>query len=230
MRIKLIVVGPKYQLNLGYIARVAKNFGIERLFLVNPRVNVRGNRAIMYAKHARELLETAKVYRSFDDSIKDCEIVMGTTGVWEKARSNFKQVYLIEEAMKRLEKRKTRKEDVLGLVIGRDDTGLSVDELEKCDIVAYIGTNPEYPVLNISHALAIMLFVLTRTKLSGSREGMKRQNPDRKELEYLYSTFGSMMKGKRIRNRKAVMNVFKRLITSSQPNKQELHALITALK
>ena len=61
MRLKVIVVEPRYQVNLGYIARVSKNFGVQRLFFVKPRTPLAGKRAVMFAKHGRELLESAKV-------------------------------------------------------------------------------------------------------------------------------------------------------------------------
>ncbi len=184
----------------------------------------------MYAKHARELLENAKVYKTFDESVKDCSMVMGTTGIWEKARSDFRRVYLLDQAIRKLRKTKMGKDAVLGLLIGRDDIGLTVEELGKCDIVAHIGTNPDYPVLNLSHALAVLLYALTMKNFSGVSEPMKTETPDRKEMQYLFATFSSIVARKNIRNRKAVMNVFKRIITNAQPTKQELHALITALK
>jgi TrmH family RNA methyltransferase len=230
VNIKVIAVSPKYQINLGYMARVSKNFGIRRLSFVKPRAKLSGTKSIMYAKHARELLAHARVYETFDESIRDCDLVIGTTGIWEKARSDFNKVYMLEEAIKRVQGRKIRKDGVIGLAIGRDDTGLTVEELGKCDIVAYIGTNPAYPVLNISHALAIMLYVLTSRSFSRPRPGMSQQIPDRKELEHLYSLFELTLKGKNIRNRKAVMSVFKRTISKAQPSRQEVHALITALK
>ncbi len=226
----MIVVGQKYQINLGYIARVSKNFGIRRLFLVSPRAKPTGRKAIMYAKHAHDLLEGAKIYRNLDEATRDCSMVLGTTGIWEKARSDFGRVYLLGDAIGKIKKSGIRKSGTIGLVIGRDDTGLTAEELEKCDMVAYIGTNPMYPVLNVSHALAIMLYSLTGESLSTAREGMTGKSPDKREIGHLFSIFDSLIQKKRIRNRKAVMNVFKRIISNSQPSSRELHALITALK
>ena len=57
--LKLVIVSPKYQMNIGYIARIAKNFGIEKLHIVKPRANINGKKAIMFSKHAHELLENA---------------------------------------------------------------------------------------------------------------------------------------------------------------------------
>ena len=53
--IKVIVVSPKYQINLGYIARVCKNFGVKELSIVKPRAKLNGNKSIMFAKHASRL-------------------------------------------------------------------------------------------------------------------------------------------------------------------------------
>ena len=83
MRFKIIIVEPRYQINLGYMARVSKNFGVERLFLVNPRTKI-GGRAIMFSKHAKDLLLNAKVYKSLEQAIIGCDIVIGTTGIWRK--------------------------------------------------------------------------------------------------------------------------------------------------
>ncbi len=103
MEFKIIVVQPKYQINLGYIARVSQNFGVKRLFFVKPRVKI-GKSAIMFSKHAKNLLLNAKIYRDFDSAISDCNVVIGTTGIWKKAGINFKKVYLIEDAIERASK------------------------------------------------------------------------------------------------------------------------------
>ena len=78
MEFKIIIVEPRYQINLGYIARVSKNFGVRKLFLVKPRVKI-GQRAIMFSKHAKNLLLDAKIYGDFDSAIKDCDALIGTT-------------------------------------------------------------------------------------------------------------------------------------------------------
>ncbi len=229
MKLKVIVVEPKYQINIGYIARVSMNFGVKRLFFVRPRAKLTGAKAIMYSKHASRLLEHAKVYRSFVDAIKDCDIVIGTTGLKSRSKASFKRIFLIEQAAKRAAAMGKRRSTV-GLLLGRDDTGLTATEMEKCDMLAYIGTDQGYPVLNISHALAIMLYVMKREEFSDISE-VQGSRPERREQEYLFSLFDEMVEGKgNIRNKKAVSSIFRRIIQNSQPSSQELHALITALK
>ncbi len=219
---------PRYQINLGYMARISKNFGVRQLHLVRPRTKI-GSRAMMFSKHAKDLLLNAKVYRDLDSAIRDCSMVIGTTGIWKKSQINFRRVYLMDEAISRAER--VGKDKTVGILIGRDDIGLKKEEIEKCDLVAYIGSNPQYPVLNISHALGIMLYLLTehgfRDAYSKTLDGDKA---DRDEAKFLFRTFDRLMERKRIRNKKAVKNTFRRLVYLSQPNRHEIHALITALK
>lgn len=229
MQVKVIILEPKYQVNLGYIARTAKNFGVKRLFIVNPRAKLTGEKARMYAKHAYELLENAKIYKSLEDATKDCNLIVGTTGIKEKAKANFRRIYFAEEAVERMKKLKGK--GTIGLIIGRDDVGLRKEEVEKCDMLAYISTNPAYPVMNISHALAVFLYLLNRQGIEAlSEAGFRKDEFGEGELRTLLSLFKKMIEKKRIRNKKAVVSVFNRMIRNMQPSKQELHALITALK
>ena len=227
MMFKIIIVQPRYQINLGYIARVSKNFGIKRLFLVKPRTRI-GQRAIMFSKHARDLLENAKIYPNLNSAISDCDVVVGTTGIWRKAKVSFKRVYLVGEMLKRISGLGQNKR--VAILIGRDDIGLTKEEIERCDMVAYIGTNPEYPVLNISHALGILLYLLNSKSFKPVYDDASSRKTDKKELDYLFRLFDKITEKKRIRNKKAVRGVFRRLVYTSQPNAQEVHALITALK
>ncbi len=183
MKLKLIMVGPKYQMNVGYAARVAKNFGIERLFFLNPRADIKGNKAIMYSKHAVDLLRHAKTYSNFEDAVYGCDLVVGTTGILRNG-PRFDNIYAPEKALKYAQKNN----GTVALLIGRDDTGLSVEELGKCDIIVHIGSNAAYPVLNISHALAILLYEFTKKSFDyGEREP---NMPSRSEVR----TYGPVQK------------------------------------
>jgi tRNA/rRNA methyltransferase len=229
MQVKVIILEPKYQINLGYIARVSMNFGIRKLFIVRPRAKLDGKKAIMYAKHAHSLLEKAKIYENLDEAIRGCDLLVGTTGIKEKAKANFRRIYFAEDAVERM--KKLRSDSVVGLLIGRDDIGLKRDEVEKCDMLAYISTDPDYPVLNVSHALAIFLYLIKRNGLRTLyEEGFRKGGTDEDEVRVLLSLFKRLVDKKSVRDKAAVMSVFKRIIKNTQPSRQELHALITALK
>ncbi len=229
MRIKVIILEPKYQINLGHMARAAKNFGVRKLYFINPRAKLTGATARMFAKHAFDLLENAAVYKDLDSATKDCDLLVGTTAITKKAKANFRRIFFAEEAVEKLKRMKGG--GTVGLVIGRDDIGMRSDELEKCDMLAYISTNPDYPVLNIAHALAIFLYLLKRAELKTYSDiGFGREDYEKQEMKTLLGLFGRLIDKKKMRNRKAVLEVFSRIVRNAQPSKQELHALITALK
>lgn len=229
LRYRLVLVEPKYQINLGYIARVAMNFGVKRIFVVRPRAKLNGMDAVKYAKHARPLLENAKVCGSIAEAARGCGMVVGTTGIAGKAKSNFRRIHFAEDLAKMLGK--TRGNATIALLIGRDDIGLTSQEIQRCDAVAYIPTNPAYPVLNVSHALAIFLYLLKREGIRNKgNEAMQRDRPEEKEVRALLDAFDRLLEGKRLRNKRAVSGVFARLIRNTQPSRSELHALITAIK
>ncbi len=220
---------PKYQVNLGYAARTARNFGVDRLYVVNPRASLRGKTARMYAKHAYMMLERAKTYRSLGEATKDCDLLVGTTGIRNKAKANFRRIYFAEDMVKRVARLGAI--GTVGLLIGRDDIGLKSNEIERCDMMAYIETDPGYPVLNISHALAIFLYLLRRAGLRlQNEEGLRGEEAGAEEMHTLLKLFERMIANKKMRNRKAVLGVFRRMLRNAQPSRQELHALITALK
>jgi tRNA/rRNA methyltransferase len=214
------MVEPKYQVNLGYIARVAKNFGIEELYLVNPRCNWKGKQAIKYSKHAHELLEKAKIRSSIGSASKGF-LLLGTTGIWRKAQNSFQNAYTLDRISKMIKGNRSRKVCIL---IGRDDTGLSKEEVRDCDAIVFIPTATGYPILNISHALAIMLYVI-----NGSRSD---------ETEALYATgeidgfvklfYRNISKKEKIRDPKAVSQVLGRILRRANATKMEINALHAA--
>jgi TrmH family RNA methyltransferase len=219
--LRVVVVGPMYQQNLGYIARVSKNFGVPRLYIVNPRCHYKGKEAIRYSKHAKELLQSARVSRSINDATRGT-FVVGTTALWRKTSQAFHNVHTPGELLKLLKRNKISR---ISLLIGRDDTGLTKGELMGCDATVFIPTSAGYPVLNISHALAILLYVFSSHELSG-----RPNAPDKRDIERMNRLIGIFVsKRKGIRDRKAVAMALRHIIARSSPTKGELKAISVAL-
>ncbi|MDE1865301.1 MAG: RNA methyltransferase [Candidatus Micrarchaeota archaeon] len=223
-RIRVVMVEPEYQQNLGYVARVMKNFGLSRLVLVNPRCKHTGKEAIKYSKHAREVLEGARVAKSLKSAARG--LTIGTTGIWRKADSSFYNIFNLPELRNRPDWKRSRE---ITLVLGRDGAGLNKVEIRDCDALVFIGTNPEYPVMNISHALAVMLYELTTPTLS-KRYNFDDLRADSKYQERLIKLFDiSVRRNKAIRDKKAVSGAFRRILKRSVPTKSEINALAVAL-
>lgn len=220
MEIKVILVEPRYQINLGYIARVLKNFGINEMNLVNPRCKYNGKEAIKYSKHAVDVLDGARIYSSIKAAVRGCDTVVGTTGLWYKSDKSFFNVYPPDEALKSL-KNKRR----VALLIGRDDTGLSKEELNMCDLSIFVPTNKDYPVLNISHALAIILHSLIGKEIRKDHP-IERYYADERAIDSITRLFWLSIKDRKdIRYKKAVLMAFRHIINRANPTKKELNAL-----
>jgi tRNA/rRNA methyltransferase len=226
-KIRVVLVEPIYQINLGYIARVAKNFGIKELYLVNPKCNYKGKQSIKYAKHAFDLLSKAKICKSLEEATRHT-FVVGTTGIWRKTGASFHNIYKVEDISDMLAMR--HRKEPISLLIGRDNTGLSKDELSKCDLIAFIPAAEDYPVLNISHALAILLYYLTKSTLNESYNFNSSLYANKKDTELMVKLFKkNIERRKDIRNKKAVVMSFEHILNRSMPTKKELKALSIAL-
>lgn len=225
MVLEVAVMEPKYQQNLGYISRVSKNFGIEKLILISPRCNYKGKEAIKYSKHAKELLENAKILDSIEKL--EADFIIGTTGIWHKTNASYYNVYGIDKIPK-LAKRIGAANAKVVLLLGRDDTGLSREELRNCDATIFIPTSKDYPILNISHALAI---ILSRISEKGKKyEFMNDIYAGPKEQSELFGLFEKSLKGNnKIRDRESVLMAFRHMVRRSIPTRKEISALSIAL-
>jgi tRNA/rRNA methyltransferase len=224
-RIRVVAIESKYPQNLGYMARAMKNFGVTDLILVNPRCKYKEGQAIKYAKHARELLEKAKVAKSLTAASKG--FVIGTTGIWKKADNNF---YNIANLSALRNKPAWKRSKDITIVLGRDDTGLTTEEIRECDALVFIGANDDYPVLNISHALAILLYEFTLLDYAKKYSFAEQFYADDKYQKRLIMLFDKFVKeNKSVRDKKAVAGAFRRVLKRAAPTKMEINAICIAL-
>ena len=224
MELRIVIVEPLYQINLGYIARISKNFGVDKLIIIKPRCDVGGKDALKYSKHAADLLSNAKIMDSLSKATAGTFIV-GTTAMPEKTGAAFHNLFTVEETIKMLKKNKA---GAASLLIGRDDTGLSKEEIKKCDAVISIETPGEYSSLNISHALAILLYEFTN-KL-GMNEKYQKRSADNENVEQVIKLFGRFISGRKdIRKKKEVEMAFRHIIKRACPTKKELAAISIAI-
>ena len=223
IKIEVAVMESKYQVNLGHIARVSKNFGVNKLLLVKPRCNHVGKNAIKYSKHAHELLEKAKICSSIKQL--DRGFIIGTTGVWHKTGESFYNLYKLDQVRSMISDSNSS-DKIVTVLLGRDDTGLSKEELKQCDATVCIETNKEYPILNISHALAIILYSLTSKQIS-KNPSMSADSAYQKRVLNLFEML--VKNNPRIRDKKSVNMAFRHVIRRSMPTKKEINALSIAL-
>jgi TrmH family RNA methyltransferase len=152
----VVLVEPEIPENTGFIARLSANFGFD-LRIVNPEFNL--SEARKTASGAQQKLRDARIFDSVEEAVEDLEFVVGT-----KPGRGVK--------MEEMEPR----EDT-SVMIGRESSGLSNEELELCDAVTYIDTI-DYESINQSHAAAILLHHFSggdgRSPAKQTREHLKQ--------------------------------------------------------
>lgn len=160
----VVLVGPKYSGNVGLIARLMKNFGYGELRIVGGKPL--GHQAWRRAMKGREILDRARIFRDFDEALKDVDYVAGTSGICTENDAHPNRAAITP---RRFSKNIGRINGKVALLFGREDFGLLNPELAKCDVLVTIPTAPEYPIMNISHAVAVMLYELNLARANPHR-------------------------------------------------------------
>jgi TrmH family RNA methyltransferase len=152
---RVIFAEPKFEGNIGAVARAMKNFDILDLVLVNPCEI--GDECLKRAKHAGEVVENAKIYGTLDEALEDLDYIVGTSGYSTKSdKKHLRKNLNPREFASKMEEM----EGKVGIIFGRENYGLYNVELEKCDTVITIPTSEDYPVMNISHSASIIFYEL----------------------------------------------------------------------
>lgn len=154
--ISFVLVEPLYEGNVGFAARAIKNFGFTRLVLVNPCPL--GDDALARAGHARDVLESAE-RKNLEETYSESDMVIATTGEVSKSICNpMRMPYYSPREIR----------DLIGdlqgsvsILFGRENWGLNNREVRRSDVICTIPASPAYPILNLSHAVAVMAYELS---------------------------------------------------------------------
>ena len=214
-QLSVAMVEPRYGLNIGYVARTMKNFGAHRLFIVGK--NGVPSSAIRFASHAADVIRDAQ-HVNFGDLRKRFDFVAGTTAIKAGSGQNPVRKIITLDQMTALGV------DPASTVIllGRDTTGMTNAELNICDLIVHVPTGTSYPTLNISHALAIMLYSLSVSKSKIVRP-VERIYVD--ESLACFSTMLSLSKYPVHKRRRAV-RIFGTAMVRSQAREEEVVTLL----
>ena len=150
--VRVVLVGTTHPGNIGATARAMKNMGIVNLALVKPK-DFPSNEAIYRSKAAKDVLESAQIYENLEDAVSDCELVIGTSA---RGRTVPWPVLSPKEAADRVAVHSENNK--VAIVFGREDRGLTNQELGLCNLHVHIPTDPEYSSLNLSQAVQILVY------------------------------------------------------------------------
>jgi len=154
--IRIILVEPAGALNVGSVARIMKNMGLQHLVLVNPQCDPVGAEARQMAVHAPEILESARIVQTLPQALTGCDRAIATTG---RPHSPLFQLEHPRLTLPWLLNQNSRP-DSAALIFGPEDRGLNNEELNHAHRLIYISANPEYPSLNLAQAVAICCYEL----------------------------------------------------------------------
>lgn len=170
--LRIVLVHTTHPGNIGAVARAMKNMGLSELYLVSPKEHP-SERAEWRASNAQDVLAQAKVVSSIDEALAGCGLVVGTSArdrriPWPLFNPRECGERAIAEAATH----------PVAILFGREDRGLTNEELQKCHYHVHIPANEEYSSLNMAMAVQVICYELRMAalaangKLPASRAGV----------------------------------------------------------
>ncbi len=214
--------------NVGFLARAMANFGLKNLVLINP---CELNEAAYYqAMHGKTIVENAVInstYPTIEDFLKKQEIdfIVGSTGTpggsYNLSRIPIKAQELGESI---------NLNNKIAILFGREGNGLYNEEIDLCDIIVSIPTDPSYPIMNISHAAAIIFYELFKNRNEFPVEGLEEAT--KIEKEYLLKDMEKIINQLNIpeHKEKTALKSFKNIINRAFITGREAHTLKGVLR
>ncbi|MGQ9864857.1 MAG: RNA methyltransferase [Pseudanabaenaceae cyanobacterium] len=161
--LRIVLVEPAGALNVGAVARVMQNMGLQHLVLVAPRCDWQGRQARLLAVRGATILERARVVSSLVEAVAGCQRVLGTAG---RVDGGGRPGVLPETGLAWVLAAPQG-----AVVFGREDRGLSNAELRYCQQLLTIPTVAAYPSLNLAQAVAICAYEVRRLAIAGTSQG-----------------------------------------------------------
>jgi tRNA/rRNA methyltransferase len=159
MAVAVALIEPQYPVNVGHIARLMKNFGLKSLYFVRPHFDK--VEAIKYSTHGKDVLVAAKTV-TLRQLRKKFDVLIGTTAIRATSRLNVLRESINAEQIAKIIHDASTKD--FCILLGRESSGLNNEELEMCDLVVTIDTKTKYRTMNVTHALAILLYEISKLK------------------------------------------------------------------
>ncbi len=223
--IRIVLVGTTHPGNIGAVARAMKNMCLQQLYLVQPK-RFPCAEATARASGADDLLHDAKVCDTLDEALDGCRLVVGASArlrrvEWPQFAPRECAAQLLREA----------EQAPVALLFGRESSGLSNAEMDRCQYLVHIPANEEYSSLNLSMAVQVLAYELRMTALEGSPfPAVKhdRQVATADEMEGFIQHLQQTMRDIHFsdpRQSTKLLRRLRRLFNRAQPDSDELNIL-----
>lgn len=230
-KIRIVLVNTSHPGNIGATARAMKTMGLSQLFLVSPKFFPHP-KAIEMSSHADDILDQARVVSSLAEALDNCSLAIGTS-----ARSRTIDLPLLDprnSAKKLLTELDTTSMSHVAIVFGREDSGLTNEELLHCHYHVNIPSNPEYSSLNLAAAVQILCYELrvfflehfSATK-KPSETNLVSSDPKATidEIEQFYEHLETLLIQKEFLKSSTLMPKIRRIFNRIQLEKTEINIL-----
>jgi tRNA/rRNA methyltransferase len=165
--VRVVLVRTHYAGNLGSVARVMRNFGVNDLVLVAPYVKPTDLEARRLATHGLPLLDATRIVPELGDALADCTLTFATSSLTAGiARRGM--IGTPAELMPRVFA--TAAVGKVGLVFGPEPHGLSNEEIGRCHGLIHVPVDPEFSSLNLAQAVAICCYELWKARSAAASE------------------------------------------------------------
>ena len=222
--LNIILVEPSGPLNVGSIARLCSNFNVNQLRIVSPKCDIYSLESKKMALKGIKFIKECNIYGSLIDSISDCDLVLATCGRLHNQKGQEQDS--IENISTWIRNFKEVKN--LAILFGREDRGLTNRELLIAHKVFTINTHKYFPSLNLSHAVSIVLYELSKTPKANIIKTKELDFATSKqiedsflEIEQLLLKTGYLLP----QTINAKISKFKKYIHKSETTKNELNIL-----
>ena len=220
----IVLVEPEHDGNIGAVARCMMNFGITDLRIVG-RDGVWSEETRKRAKNAQEVLDGAKLVDTLQKGVSDCSIVIGTSGKREEGEKTALRHFLLPDE---LPDRLSDVEGRVAVVFGPEGKGLLNEQLRMCDILVTIPTWEGYPILNLSHAVAIICYSWFINYQTGPPSGAGERLLEPALRERFREESMRLVRSipTKEHKRKGIEETLMRVVMRGLPKNDEMHRLI----
>lgn len=226
--VRVVLVETSHPGNIGAVARAMWTMGLQRLSLVRPK-HFPAAEATARAAGADALLYHAEVHDSLQQALADCVWVVGTS-----ARSRHLELPLLTPRGFAARAAEETRRGQVALVFGREQAGLSNQELDLCQAVACIAANPDFSSLNLAAAAQVFCYELQLACNDGIRDlnttpsGDEAETATAVQLEGLYAHLEQTLTDIGYYDPQApklLMRRLRRLYGRARPDRAELNIL-----
>jgi TrmH family RNA methyltransferase len=152
--LRVVLVEPEGEYNVGFVARLCRNFDVDELYIVNPKCDL--TTAARFAAHGLQTLNSACIVKDLKEALQGVDLKMATSSDADNPGDILRTSVPPWTAAELSKGKRT------AIVFGRESVGLTRKEIAATDFLVHIPASKDYPVLNLSHAVSIILYELRK--------------------------------------------------------------------